>query len=47
VQGGASEEPCDEIMDTLVANIRMSLWYPSFIIRGRHGGVAVWKMNLN
>jgi hypothetical protein len=37
----------DEIMATLGANIRVPPWPPPFTIRGGHGGVAVWKINLS
>jgi hypothetical protein len=37
----------DEIMATPGANIRVPPWPPPFTIRGGHGGVAVWKMNLS
>jgi hypothetical protein len=37
----------DEIKATLGANIQVPPWPPPFTIRGRHGGVAVWKMNLS
>jgi hypothetical protein len=41
------EREDDEIMATLGANIRVPPWPPPFTIRGGHGGVAVWKMNLS
>jgi hypothetical protein len=37
----------DEIMATPGANIRVPPWPPSFTIRGGHGVVAVWKINLS
>jgi hypothetical protein len=37
----------DEIMATLGANIRVPPWPPPFTIRGGHGVVAVWKINLS
>jgi hypothetical protein len=37
----------DEIMATPGANIRVPPWPPPFTIRGGHGGVAIWKMNLS
>jgi hypothetical protein len=37
----------DEIMATPGANIQVSPWPPPFTIRGGHGGVVVWKMNLS
>jgi hypothetical protein len=37
----------DEIMATLGANIRVPPWPPPFTIRGGHGTVAVWKINLS
>jgi hypothetical protein len=41
------EQEDDEIRATLGANIRVPPWPPPFTIRGGHGGVAVWKMNLS
>jgi hypothetical protein len=37
----------DEIMATPCANIRVPPWPPPFTIRGGHGVVAVWKINLS
>jgi hypothetical protein len=37
----------DEIMATPGANIRVPPWPPPFRIRGGHGVVAVWKINLS
>jgi hypothetical protein len=37
----------DEIMATPGANIQVLPWPPSFTIRGGHGVVAVWKINLS
>jgi hypothetical protein len=37
----------DEIMATPGANIRVPPWPPPFTIRGGHGIVAVWKINLS
>jgi hypothetical protein len=37
----------DEIMVTPGANIQVPLWPPPFTIRGGHGVVAVWKINLS
>jgi hypothetical protein len=37
----------DEIMATPGANIRVPPWPPPFTIRGGHGVVAVWKINLS
>jgi hypothetical protein len=41
------EQEDDEIKSTSGANIRVPPWPPPFTIRGGHGGVAVWKMNLS
>jgi hypothetical protein len=41
------EQGDDEIKTKPGANIRVPPWPPPFIIRGGHGGVAVWKMNLS
>jgi hypothetical protein len=37
----------DEIMATPGANIRVPPWPPPFTIRGGHGVVVVWKINLS
>jgi hypothetical protein len=37
----------DEIMATPGANIQVPPWLPPFTIRGGHGVVAVWKINLS
>jgi hypothetical protein len=37
----------DEIMATPGANIRVPPWPPPFTIRGGHGIVAVWKINMS
>jgi hypothetical protein len=37
----------DEIMATPGANIRVPPWPPPFTIRGGHGIIAVWKINLS
>jgi hypothetical protein len=36
-----------EIKATPGANIQVPPWPPPFTIRGGHGDVAVWKMNLS
>jgi hypothetical protein len=41
------EQEEDEIKAILGANIRVPPWPPPFTIRGGHGVVAVWKMNLS
>jgi hypothetical protein len=41
------EQEDDEIKATPGANIRVPPWPPPFTIRGGHGSVAVWKMNLS
>ena len=41
------EQEDDEIKATLGANIQVPPWPPPFTIRGGHGGVKVWKMNLS
>jgi hypothetical protein len=41
------EQEDDEIKATPGANIRVPPWPPPFTIRGGHGVVAVWKMNLS
>jgi hypothetical protein len=41
------EQEDDQIKATPGANIRVPPWLPPFTIRGGHGGVAVWKMNLS
>jgi hypothetical protein len=50
--GPNTSAPCastrsDEIMATPGANIRVPPWPPPFTIRGGHGVVAVWKINLS
>jgi hypothetical protein len=42
----ASTRP-DEIMATPGANIRVPPWPPPFTIRGGHGIVVVWKINMS
>jgi hypothetical protein len=41
------EQEDDEIKDTPGANIRVPPWSPPFTIRGGHGVVVVWKINLS
>jgi hypothetical protein len=41
------EQEDDEIKSTSGANICVPPWPPPFTIRGGHGGVAIWKMNLS
>jgi hypothetical protein len=41
------EQEDDETKASPGANIRVPSWPPPFKIRGGHGGVAVWKMNLS
>jgi hypothetical protein len=41
------EGESDEIKATPGANIRVPPWPPPFTIRGGHGVVAVWNMNLS
>jgi hypothetical protein len=41
------QEDDEDIRVSPCANIRVPPWPPPFTIRGGHGGVAVWKMNLS